>query len=283
MPQHGSLLDRVNQLIDSGGLNLPVYSPVALRLQQIAADGSEDLGEIEKLIETDQSLSAEVLKTANSPFYCGLAPVRTIRNAVVRMGIQQMRRLVILVSERERYKAQDPELNRILMELWRHASTSGLAAQWLAKRMHTTGIEEVCFLGGLLHDIGKLVLVRAIDEIKGTEDAENTADLISPALLNELLVTAHCEIGYKLLKQWNLPEVYCQIVRDHHSEKISAADLSMVMVRLANEASKKVGVGLNPNPSLILAATPEASILKLSEILLAELEVMLEDHISQAA
>jgi HD-like signal output (HDOD) protein len=280
MPEDGSLLDRVNHLIQSGKLSLPVYHPVVVQLQEAIASRYDDLTEIERLISRDQALAAEVLKISNSPFYCGLSPVRTIRNAVIRMGIQQTCRLIVLVSERDKYKAHDPELNGMLTELWRHASTSAIAAQWLARRLRSTGIQEICFLGGLLHDIGKLIILRAIDEIKRTE---NCAALISNAVLREILATAHCPIGYKLLQDWNVPEIYCQIARDHHSEEISEGDLPMTIVRLANEGSRKLGVGLDPNPSLVLAATPEASLLKVSEVLLAELEVMIEDHISNAA
>jgi putative nucleotidyltransferase with HDIG domain len=280
MLQNGSLLNRVNQLIESGDLDLPVYNPVALRLQEALADNSQNAGEVEKLIVTDQALAAEVLRAANSPFYCGLSSVSTVRNAIVRLGVQQVQRLVILASEQSKYQAHHADVDSMLKELWRHASTSALAAQWLAKRLHSAGIEEVCFLGGLLHDIGKLIILRAIDEIKKSEGPEF---LVSPALLNEILMTTHCQLGHKLLQSWNLPDVYCNIARDHHSEEISSADVPLAIVRLANESTRKLGVGLDPNPDLVLAATPEASILKTSEILLAELEVMLEDHLAQAA
>jgi HD-like signal output (HDOD) protein len=244
------------------------------------ANKTEDIGAIENLILSDQALAAEVLRAANSPFYCGLSPVRTIRNAIVRLGTQQMRRLVILVSEHAKYRAQHPDLHRMLTELWRHASTTALAAQWLSKRLRSTGIEEICFLGGLLHDIGKLIILRAVDEIRGMETGKFHASL---DLLNEILLTAHCQLGHKLLQSWNVPEIYCQIARDHHCADLSSGDLSLTIVRLANEGSRKLGLGLDPNPSLDLAATPEASLLKVGEILLAELEVMLEDHLSIAA
>jgi HD-like signal output (HDOD) protein len=278
MSQNRSLLDRINQLIESGGLELPVFDAVALRLQRVVADENHDVGEVERLIGSDQALAAEVLSAANSPFYCGLSTIRTIRNAVVRLGTQQVRYLVLMAAEHAKYRARDRDLDLLLQELWRHASTSALAAQWLANRLRSKGSEEVCFLGGLLHDIGQLVILRAIDEIKCSEES---GFVVSPALVKEVLLTAHCQLGYNFLCRGNVPEIYCTMARDHHSDKFESTDLPLVIVRLANEASRKVGVSLDPDPTLVLAATPEANILKASEILLAELEIMLEDHLSR--
>jgi HD-like signal output (HDOD) protein len=279
MPQDGSLLDRIIQLIDSGSLKLPVYDPVALKLQEAIANKTEDIQEIEQLIMSDQAAAAEVLRAANSPFFCGLSPVRTIRNAIVRLGTQQMRRLVILVSERAKYKAHHPDLQRMLIELWRHASTTALASQWLSKRLRSTGIEEICFIGGLLHDIGKLIILRAVDEIR---ESEGDTSPLSRDILDNILHTAHCGLGYRLLMSWSVPPIYCQIARDHHSDGLSE-DLPLAIVRLANEGSRKLGLGLDPNPSAKLSKIPEARMLQVGEKLLSELESMIEEHLIIAA
>jgi HD-like signal output (HDOD) protein len=279
MLENGSLLDRIVERIDSGSLKLPVYDPVTLKLQEAIADKTEDVLEIEKIILSDQAVTAEVLRAANSPFFCGLSPVRTVRNAIVRLGTLQMRRLVLLVSERAKYKAHHPDLQAMLRQLWHHSSTTALAAQWLSKRLRSTGIEEICFIGGLLHDIGKLIILKAVDDIKKSERDESP---IPRSHLEGILQTAHCYIAYSLLMNWNVPEIYCQIARDHHSEDLPE-DLPLAIVRLANEGSRKVGLGLDPNPSLVLSEIQEAKLLKVNDILLVELEEMIEQHLTVAA
>lgn len=274
MQQNGSLVDHISHLIESGGLVLPVFSPVALKLQEMIAKKSENIGEIEHLISSDQALAMEVLRAANSPFYCGVSPVREIRTAIVRLGTQQMRRLVMLATERTRYIAHDPELRTMMSDLWLHASTTALAAQWLSKRVHATGIEEICFLAGLLHDIGKLVILRAVDTMKEWAGPPTTADAI-----HETLGAAHCELGYRMLVDWNIPEVYCQVARDHHAETPCTDELPLIIVRLANHSSRKLGLGLDPDPSLDLATMPETAILGADGDLLDELEIMIKDHV----
>ena len=73
------------------------------------------------------------------------------------------------------------------------------------------------------------------------------------------------------------------LVRDDGSIVGTIGGGCVEAVRLANEGSRKAGIGLDPDPSLVLAATPEANLLKTSDVLLAELEILLEDHITQAS
>jgi HD-like signal output (HDOD) protein len=126
----------------------------------------------------------------------------------------------------------------------------------------------------LLHDIGKLFLIKVVEMINLSEKIT-----IKPSaeLLNEVMKNFHSERGYSLLKNWNLPEIYCDIARDHHSEEFDSNDILMAIVRLVNKTCNKLGIGLNKDTSLVLAATPEAHVLGLSELFLAKLEITIED------
>ncbi len=197
----------------------------------------------------------------------------TIRSAVMRIGVKDVVKIVFMVSERSKYQARDPLLNSIVQALWRHASSAAAATDWLARRLRHHEHEEA-YLVGLLHDIGELVVLRALDDFK---ISENSSLALSPALVEEVLTSAHTGLGFNFLMQRRIPEVYCRIARDHYQETLDAKDTLMAMIRLSDLAVRKLGLGLRPDPSLVLAATCEAGCLNVDEVTLAELEVMLED------
>ena len=94
MSENVSLLEKITRLFDSGKLELPVFNEAAAKVQALAMSDDVDAREVEKLILADQVLVAEVLRAANSPFFGGLSEINTIRNAIVRLGLQQVSRLL---------------------------------------------------------------------------------------------------------------------------------------------------------------------------------------------
>ena len=263
-----------NQLVDwikSGELRLQAYSPATQKMLG-RSDFNEDVAGLERMIMDDQALVVEVLRTANSPFYYAISNVTTVRNAIVRLGVPTVKRIVIMVLERSRYKSWFPDLNHILIDLWVHVSTTAMSAQWLSHRLRLTGIEEICFLGGLLHDVGNLAIICAIDEMR---KARHIGKSISAEVLEEFLADNHCRIGYEFMKRWEIPDIYCQIVRDHHKQEFATDNLPLVLVRLANNCSILPGEDISISQ---LLETPEAQTLNIDETVLLELQKIIVTH-----
>lgn len=280
MNHEAPLLVQLKQFATKHDITLPVFNDVARQLQAASNSDTYDLSEIERSIDSDPALAAEVLRAANSAFFGGLAEIASVRAAIMRLGFKQVTNLAFMATEKNRYTARQPTINSMMKSLWQHASACALASEWIAKKMRYPQVAEEAFIGGLLHDIGKLFLLRVLDQMS----AENPVAAACPApLVREILKQAHADQGYQLLQSWNLPSVYLTIVRDHHSDQLDPSNLPLVMVRLANQACHKAGIGLDLDDTVVLAATAEATVLGMGEVALAELEIILEDVQSLAA
>lgn len=258
---------------------LPVFHSVAVKLQQMLVSRDFRIEEVIRLISEDQSLASQVLKMGNSSFYTGLSKVGTIKDAVVRLGAQEIANLVMMASQAEQYKSGNPVLDNFLQKLWDHALSCATGATWLAAKAGYPSLAAEAFMGGLLHDIGKLAIIKSLDEIL---QAGGTRATISEILINEILDTMHEDVGHRLMLSWSLPETYCAITANHHNTEYDGNDTLLVIVRLANLACRKVGKALNPDPAIALFGAPEAQFLGIKEITLAELEIIVEDAGTQA-
>ena len=274
MEQEKSLIEIIQGYLDSDNVKLPVFSSNALRIQNEISKEEPDIRMVEKLIISDQALTSSVLKYSNSSFYKGFTEVSTVKQAIVRLGINEVSNIVIMINHENNFQSKDPFVQNIMLNLWRHSVGCAISASWLSKDCSLVGLSNEVFVAGLLHDVGKLLILKVIDEIKHAGDFKTD---ISIEVLNEAMNTLHTDLGYTLMRKWNLPETYSRVVRDHHLEELDANNLPLIIVRLSNKACNKLGIGVNSDPSIVLAATPEAELMNLSEIDIAKLEVKLED------
>ncbi|MCK5515470.1 MAG: HDOD domain-containing protein [Desulfobulbaceae bacterium] len=273
MQKNLSFVDVIKQYIEAGNIVLPVLSSAAMRVQQELVKKEPEMKVLEGIISKDQSLSSQVLQMANSAFYHGLVEVKTIRAAVVRLGMREVGRITLLAASKNQFRSKNKALNIIMHRLWQHSVGCALGVQWLSKRCKFEELECHAFFAGLFHDIGKLFVLMVIDQMK-----EKNKDLpLTQSLLMEAMIVLHTQQGYNLMKQWNMPEEYSVIARDHHNQDFDSKNDLLVLVRLSNMACHKLGIGLKKEPSLVLSAGEEALHLNLSEIDLAELEILLED------
>ncbi len=274
MQTERSLVGMIDHFVASNKVNLPVFNATALRIQKEVAKEEPDSRLIEKLIVSDQSLTGEVLRVSNSSFYKGLTQVATVRDAIIRMGNIEVSNIVSMVALQHNFRSKNQTIHKIMGKLWRHSVGCAIGANWLARQMGFQTLAHETFIAGLLHDVGKLYVLKVVDDMKASGEIE---DLPSETVIDELMQQLHAEQGYALMAQWNLPETYCQVARDHHLAEFDNNNFLLVLVRLANKVCHKMGIGLIEDPSIVLLETPEAAQLQLSEMDLARLEVRLED------
>jgi putative nucleotidyltransferase with HDIG domain len=273
-PANKPLVEIIEDHLKGDLQGLPVFNSVAVKLQQMLARRDFEMADVIEMISEDQSLASQVLKVANSSYYAGLSSIATIKDAIIRLGAQEVANMVMMASQFELYHSENEYLNNSMQKLWVHSLACATGAKWLAKKIGYANLAAESFMGGLLHDIGQLALLKVLDDINRNKESKA---VFSDTLINEILDRMHGEVGYKLLKSWSLPEAYCSIAINHHNEDLDGNDTLLVIVRLSDKACKKVGKSAHPDATLSLISSQEAILLSLKDLTLAELEIIVED------
>jgi putative nucleotidyltransferase with HDIG domain len=250
-------------------IDLPVFNPVALELLQLLGNPDTPLDEIVETINEDQSLSAQVLKMANSAAFSGLEYSETVRASAVRLGTRQIVNLALAASQAALHTSENPVVNDVMRELWLHSHACALGCWALALKTGNMGLADQAYLAGLLHDIGKLYILKAMELL--SQDS-NFGSVLERKLIREVFSDMHVELGCRLMDHWNIPPVYRAIVADHHSEHVDPQDTLLAIVRLVNFNSRRLHLSLNPVVVSYEDSFPEQNALQMNESIWADLE-----------
>lgn len=224
----------IQQLLLSQPIDIPVFHEVALRLQQMMNDHSYRIEEAIKLVYEDTALATEMLRYANTSYNSGKAPITTIKNAIVRLGSQQIVNLAFTASMASS-KSDNPVINKHLKNIWQHCHAVAITSSWLAVQVrHDSKILDIdadeVYLAGLFHDIGKLYLLKSMDELIKVGLLQTDENIIDD-IINELNI----QQGVRVMENWNIPEIYSNSVRRHiiNDWKIGTNDHLVAAVRLS--------------------------------------------------
>jgi HD-like signal output (HDOD) protein len=273
MPEQVSIIDIIKQQIKKEE-SLPVLSPKAMAIQKEAIKEEPDFEVLSRLIRMDPTLTGQVLKTANSPFYRGLGSVDTIKDAVVRLGQDEMVNIIMKELHQKNFRSSHPMIRPYQIRLWNHSVSCAIGSLWTAKYLSMDELLPKAFIAGLLHDMGKLYLLTAIEKIFQSKTAEFKPP---PQLIDKILDNLHSAMGYNLLTKWHLPEAYRVIARDHHTDEYDISNMLLLIVRLVNRVCIKMEDDSSKTDLSGIISSKEADILGMPEIGVAQLEIALED------
>lgn len=206
---------------------LPALPAVASKVIQMVDNPRTSTSSLGKLIATDQALTAKVLKIANSPFYGFPKKISTIDFAIIVLGYDALKEIVIstsLVSSLE--QTSDSYFDS--KAFWDHAIATGIFARRLARDLGYRISGEV-FVGGLLHDMGISILNRHFrEEYQRIVGIVRETDLTFIEAEESVLGVTHAEVGSWLAERWNLPDQLVEAVALHHAPANAAQNPDLV-------------------------------------------------------
>jgi len=229
---------------------LPTLPAVANRITNLLNDPTCTATKISEVITTDQSLTARILRLVNSAFYSLCAEVGNVRHAVALLGFRTISQMVISIAVFDVFKEKyGTEFDR--NGFWKHSIGCAVISKIIAQRSRYPK-EDDCFTGGLLHDIGKVVLDQYLhDEMVMVLKAVREKGLSFVDAEQEVLGLNHADIGGQVMKKWNIPLPILAAVQHHHQpvndRKGSAfsQDLIVDCVTVADALCKYNGIGFS--------------------------------------
>ena len=244
-------------------LELPPLPDVAMRVAALTQDPDTSTRAIAEAIGYDPVLGARVLRAANSPLYYLERDVTTLTMAVNAIGNDGINLLVVASAASDAFQRKGKRLAEETT-LWGHSLAVGLAAREIMLLLRLRGMDQG-FICGLLHDIGKLLLLRHdLDACQQLVRNVEEKDFLAAEV--EVFGYTHAQVGALVAKRWNLPEAICHAIYHHHQP--IQAEQSMLMARViqvADALANKAGVGVWPASERSLAESESAIALQLSE------------------
>lgn len=211
----GALLDLDTVVQDAWEME-PLPASVS-RLAGIVADENSDLADLVEVVTFDQTLTAKLLRAANSASSASLAPVATVAAAIQRLGSGAVLSFAMATTVHGKMRQAIPEYGLLEGQLWRHSVCAALVAQ-LAARALKTNVPPETFTAALLHDIGKLLLSRFLDPelLQHLQRAQSEGQVSMIQAEAEILGVNHAELGGIVVQRWGLPDSIVRAVHFHH-------------------------------------------------------------------
>ncbi len=235
-----------------------------VQLTVLASNDRSSMDEMAQIIEFDEALTANLLRLANSVWGRSMAPILTVKDAVVRLGTAQILKFCVGRQIAAPMSQPIPGYELAEHELWRHSVASALAAEQLNTFLYDP-VPRLAFTAALMHDIGKLLLGRymepnILNNIRCLMMEENISFKIAE---HRLMGTNHAEVGGVMARHWKFPKQLIDAIELHHDPD-RQPDALVDIVHLSNMVGHRVASGSVPQQRDMTTSTNAAKRLVIS-------------------
>ncbi|NSW83460.1 MULTISPECIES: HDOD domain-containing protein [Syntrophothermus] len=225
--------------------DIPALPSVTIQVIKLTEDPDSTAEDVNRVITQDQGLTAKVLRLANSAYYGFPRRIRTVTEATVLLGFQTIKSLALAASVSEVLNREVQGYALPAGELWRHSQAVAISCRMIARTVKFRNQEEA-YTAGLLHDIGKVILNRhlqeAYQEVIDSVQKNGTSFIEAE---EKILGFNHAQVGSRIAEKWNLPDGLVEAIACHHSPGAARINSTLTsIVHLADAMVMMMGIGL---------------------------------------
>ncbi len=236
IPDPQKIIDKID--------DLPTLPRTVLKITELVNDPKSSAKDLARIITDDQVLTARLLKLVNSSFYGFPQRISTVTGAIVLLGFDAIRNLLLTTSVFDLFVNRNRKKQQNQARFWDHSLGCAVGAKVIGNYLRHDKIEEL-FVSGLLHDIGKIVEMMFLpDEFSRVVEAVSGENILMITAENKVLGYNHAEIGKLLAQKWNLPAKLVQMIAHHHQpENAGSFALEAAVVHLADIFCRALNLG----------------------------------------
>ena len=219
--------EKLRQQIDS----FPILPATVSRIMQVTASPESSADDLMQAILPDQSLCVTVLKLANSVLFGRPQRIDSLTTAIIVLGFNEVQSIALIKAMNNSFRELNLVTTAPVERFWEHSFLTAMAAQHVAKHLRLAS--STFFMAGLIHDIGKLVMLLTFEDEYAPEQwmtAFSTEERL--VMEQQLFAFSHASLGGQLLRQWNFPENLLSAVEYHHTPLKAGAPLEQFLAQV---------------------------------------------------
>jgi putative nucleotidyltransferase with HDIG domain len=219
------ILDRINRIKD-----VPTLPLIVFELNRLLQDPDTSVAKISQAIERDQAMALKILRLVNSAFYGFKTKISDIRSAVIMLGFNAVRNAIVSLSVIGALSKKAALKDFDVTDFWRHSLAVAVTSKNISAKSRLNSPDN-CFVGGLLHDVGKVIMAQYFPELFAA--VWNTVQSECCGFLEaerKALATDHAVIGAHLAAKWQLPQGLTDAIGSHHDYRPGANNSEFTLV-----------------------------------------------------
>jgi HD-like signal output (HDOD) protein/DNA-binding NarL/FixJ family response regulator len=226
----GDVIHRFNK----GKIELPILPHMIKKMQDLLKEKKPAIEDLSKIIEKDAVITTELISVVNSSLYHGNEKINNLKDAIVRLGIKETQSIMWALSSKNLFKSKNAGLKQFMNKLWKHALACAIGARLIARHLELENYEEI-FLMGIVHDIGKTLLLTVVADISPDQSPDDQN-------LQEAIGLVHTTFGAVLLEKMNFSKKYALVTELHHWNSFPEdSDTELLIIHLANNMANAIG------------------------------------------